>query len=232
MSAAAQTRIFGIRVKVDPRILAGGLLALAVALFWYNSRGGEDNAPTSARPHSAATPESSLNRRRTVTRRQATLNDHGTLRLRPVDATSGKVDPTLRLGLLARVQAVPPVANMRNVFETGPAPQTAEQMKKIQGPTIVPAAVPPQVTTNNPSGQGLMALNIPLKYYGFAKPAAQGQQDRGFFLEGDNVLVAVEGDVLDQRYLVVELTPESARLEDTQAKQGATLPVVAEARTP
>jgi len=116
------------------------------------------------------------------------------------------------------------------VFETGPAPLTAEQMKKMHGPTIVPAPLPPQVTTNQ-SGPGAMAQNIPLKYYGFAKPAAQGQQDRGFFLEGDNVLVAVEGDVLDQHYLVVELRPDSARLEDTQAKQGATLPVVAEART-
>jgi hypothetical protein len=138
------------------------------------------------------------------------------------------VDPTLRLDLLARVQAVPPAANMRNLFETGPAKPSAEQMKAMQGPKIVPAAVPPSVPANTPA-PAPMALNIPLKYYGFAQPAAKGEGNRGFFLEGDNVLVATEGELLDERYLVVELTPTGAKLEDTQVKQGQTLALVAEA---
>ncbi len=228
MSAAAQTKIFGIRVGIDPKILAGGLIALAVGLFWYNLRSEGGSAPPVARPHGAATPAANLNRRTAVTRRQVRTNDRGTLRLRPVDPTSGKVDPTLRLDLLARVQAVPAVDNMRNLFEIGPTPQeAAEQMKAIKGPTIVPAPLPPAVTTNAAAANA--ALDIPLKYYGFAQPAAKGEQNRGFFLEGDNVLVATEGEVLAQRYLVVELTPDRARLEDTQVKQGQTLALVAEA---
>ncbi len=229
MSAAAQTRIFGIRVGVDPKILAGGLIALAVLLFWYNSRGGEGSAPASVRPRSAA-PAINSNTRKPVVRRQAAANDRGILRLRPIDPTSGKIDPTLRLDLLARVRAVPAIPNMRNLFETGPAPLSAEQMKAIHGPRIVPAALPSSIA-NNPGGPGASALNIPLKYYGFAKPAAHGEQNRGFFLDGDNVLIATEGELLDQRYLVVELTPNQARLEDTQVKQGQTLALVAEATT-
>ncbi|HSU60552.1 MAG TPA: hypothetical protein VLI55_14665 [Bryobacteraceae bacterium] len=229
MSAAAQTRIFGMRVGIDPKILAGGLIAVAVVLFWYNLRGEGGSTPAVTRPHSSATPATNWNRRTPVTRRQARANDRGTLRLRPVDPTTGNVDPTLRLDLLARVQAVPAVDNMRNLFETGPTPQqAAEQMKQLHGPNIVPAALPPQAVNQSP-GASAAALNIPLKYYGFAKPAAQGQQNRGFFLDGDNVLVAIEGELLDQRYLVVELTPDSARLEDTQVKQGQTLALVAEA---
>jgi hypothetical protein len=227
MSAAAQTRIFGIRVGVDPKILAGGLIAVAVALFWYNSRSDDTGAPVTVRPHESATPASSI-RRRPVVRRQTTLNDRGTLRLRPVDASSGKVDPTLRLDLLARVQTVPAAANMRNLFETGPAPLTADQMKAIKGPTIIPAPVPPQPTANAAVSQET-AVNIPLKYYGFAEPAARGEANRGFFLDGDNVLVATEGELLGQRYMVVELTPTSARVEDTQVKKGQTLALVAEA---
>lgn len=227
MSTAAQTRIFGIRVAVDPKILVGGLIALAVALFWYNSRSDESNAPVAVRPHSSATPANSI-RRRPVARRQTTLNDRGTLRVRPVDASSGKVDPTLRLDLLARVQAVPAAANIRNLFETGPAPLTAAQMKPIKGPTIVPAAMPPRVAPNANASQE-MPLNIPLKYYGFAQPAANSEGNRGFFLDGDNVLVATEGELLGQRYLVVELTPTSARVEDTQVKKGQTLALVSEA---
>ena len=76
---------------------------------------------------------------------------------------------------------------------------------------------------------GAMGLNIPLKYYGFVKSASNDEPNRGFFLEGDNVLVGSEGDTLDHRYLVVELNANGAKLEDTQMKQGATLAVVPEA---
>jgi len=229
MSASAPTRIFGIRVGVDPKILAGGLIAIAAVMFWYNSRNDEGGAPTSVQPHSAVAPTASPNRRRPVPRRQSTARDRGVLRLRPVDATSGNVDPTLRLDLLARVQAVPPIKNVRNLFETGPAQPSAEEAKAIHGPTIVPTAVvAPSVGSNTP-GPDPMALNIPLKYYGFAQPEAKSERNRGFFLEGDNILVATEGQLLEQRYLVVELTPNSAKLEDTQAKQGQTLALVAEA---
>jgi hypothetical protein len=67
-------------------------------------------------------------------------------------------------------------------------------------------------------------VDIPLKYYGFAKPVG-AVNSRGFFLDGDNVLVGSEGETLKQRYLIVQLSPTSARLEDTQMKQGQTLPV-------
>jgi hypothetical protein len=45
------------------------------------------------------------------------------------------------------------------------------------------------------------------------------------FLDGDNILMGGEGDVLEKRYLIVALTPNSARLEDTQMKQGQDVPV-------
>ena len=76
-----------------------------------------------------------------------------------------------------------------------------------------------------------LAVHIPFKYYGFAKPALNGGANRGFFMEGDNILVAGEGDVLEQRYLVVALTPNTAKVEDTQLKQGQDLPVTPEAPT-
>lgn len=229
MSAAAQTRIFGIRVAVNPKILVGGLVAVAVVLFWYNSRSTDDTgSPAVTQPHSSASPVANTNRRRVIARRQATPNDRGTLRLRPVDASSGKVDPTLRLDLLTRVQTVPAAANIRNLFETGPARAAVDQMKAIHGPTIVPASAPPPPAPNTAAQQAAIE-NIPLKYYGFAQPAARAEGNRGFFLEGDNVLVATEGELLDQRYLVVALTPTSARLEDTRVKQGQTLALVAEA---
>jgi len=231
VSAAAQTKIFGISLKLDPKILVGALIALAAALFWYNSRGDDEGNGSSAavRPQATQPAVPAPAPHRHPVRRSSTTNDKSTLRMQPIDASSGKVDPTLRLDLLARLQSVQTPSNERNIFEAGQAADAgAEALKPIKGPIIKPGPLPPAVPTQPINGGGL-SVNIPLKYYGFAKPASKGDPNRGFFLEGDNVLLASEGDVVEGRYLVVELNANAAKLEDTQLKQGATLPVVPEA---
>jgi hypothetical protein len=69
-------------------------------------------------------------------------------------------------------------------------------------------------------------VNVPLKYYGYVKPQDGKEANRGLFLDGDIVLVAVEGQMIKGRYLVVELTPNRARIEDTQLRQSQDLPVI------
>lgn len=226
MKAAAGTRIFGMRIGVDPKILVGGLIAVALILFWYNSRGDEEtSAPVTPVNRTISTPTPAVRSRvRAAARRAGVNNDRGTLRLRPIDATQGDVDPTLRLDLLTRLQFVKPEETERNLFEIGPAPLTEAQKALIaNAPKIPPKPLPP-VTPPAPSGPP--PLNIPLKYYGFVKGGEKGEPNRGLFLDGDNVLVAFEGETLKQRYLVVELRDNSARLEDVQVKRGESLPVV------
>jgi hypothetical protein len=222
-----QTSIFGIRLGIDPKILVGGIVLIAVILFWYNSRADDEGstASTAARPHTAAPaalPKSHI----ATLRRSSQSNDRGTLRLRPVDATRGDIDPTLRLDLLTRLQSLDSTPGGRNLFEVGPAPaQMAANLPPMHGPKIVPT--PPVVATPIPSGPP--PLNIPLKFYGFVKPTDQRDTPRGFFMDGDDVLVATEGQLLRQKYLVVSLSATGARLEDVQLKQGQTLPVEPEA---
>jgi hypothetical protein len=103
-----------------------------------------------------------------------------------------------------------------------PPPEAAALAAVKNRPIINPGPVPPQP----PPPAGPPPVNIPLKYYGFVKPMETGEVNRGFFLDGDNVLVASEGQVLKQRYLVVELGPNTAKMEDTQMKEGQSLPVV------
>ncbi len=225
MSAAAQTKIFGMRIGVDPKILVGGLIVIAVALFWYSSRSDDESgAPASAVRTNA--PAAVALRPHVPTRRAAATGDRsGALRLRPVDATRGDVDPTLRLEMLIRLEFVKPQESSRNLFELGPGPAAvAASALAAHAPILMPKTPPGSAVT-----QGVNAapvFNTSLKYYGFVKAAGAGESNRGLFLDGDNVLVASEGDVLKQRYLVVELRDTSARLEDVQAKLGGTLPVV------
>ncbi|MFL6415747.1 MAG: hypothetical protein ACJ74Y_08765 [Bryobacteraceae bacterium] len=235
--SASTTRVFGMKVGVDPKILVGGLIAFAAILFWYNSR--SDDVPSSpARPSTTARTEapastpppvgSASNSRSSSARRSSNqlAADRGTLRLRPVDATRGDIDPTLHLDLLSRLQAVGQAPSTRSLFEIGATPPSAAVAPPIKGPVIMPKPLPGAAATPVSTTPGPAPLNIPLRYYGFVRPAETGRTNSGLFLDGDNVLVVSEGQVVKQRFLIVELTPTGARLEDVQLRQGQTLPVV------
>jgi hypothetical protein len=237
MSSAAQTKIFGLRVGIDPKILVACLIGLAALLFWYNSRGDETTAGSSSTPTrnvaepAVSTPARTVKSRLQADRRRGSKEDRGTLRLRAVDPTRGDVDPTLRLDFLDRLSKVQEPKTMRNLFETGPAAligggQVPNRIIPVKAPVMAPPMGPTHSLPN------AITPNIPLKYYGFAKPLNSGEGSRGFFMDGDNVLVAVEGQLVQQRYLVVQLTPTTARMEDTQIKMQQTLQVVPEAIMP
>jgi len=230
VSTATPPRIFGLRLGVDPKILVLALMAVAALLFWYNSRESTDSTgPAPARTEPVALPPVAAKSHALAERRRGlhNNNDRGTLRLRAVDPTRGDIDPVLRLDFISRLQKVQAPSSIRNLFEAGPAvPAGAVTLPTRIIPVRAPMAHPLLATNLSPSP---MTANIPFKYYGFAKPVNTGDGSRGFFMEGDNILVAVEGQLLQSRYLVVQLTPNSAKVEDTQAKLSQTLQVVPEA---
>lgn len=231
------TRVFGIKVGLDPKILVGGLVAIAAVLFWYNSR-SEDVPSAPVRSSTTARSETSTfaappaaapaaKSRASTTRRSTSqaANDRGALRLRPVDATRGDIDPTLHLNLLSRLQAVEQVPSTRSLFEIQVVPPSASAAA-IKGPVIMPKPLPAPAPVAASSVPPAPTVNVPLRYYGFVRPAEIGKTNSGLFLDGDNVLVVSEGQVVKQRFLIVELTPTNARVEDVQLRQGQTLPVV------
>lgn len=226
MSAANTTRIFGVKLAIDPKILVGALIALAALLFWYNSRADDSRGSSSSiRPNPAVDPGGgTAPGRKTSPPRRGTpsMNDRGVLRMRPVDPTRGDVDPTLHLALLKRLRAVEEGKVGRSVFEIGAAATPETAAVKITGPKIPvgPVIAAPPVAPAPPP------VNIPFKYYGYAKPGENGEVNRGLFLDdGDNVIVAAEGQTVKGHFLVVELTPRQARIEDTQLRRSKDLPV-------
>lgn len=245
MNGVTQTRIFGLRIGLDPKFIVLGLIAIAALLFWYNSRSDEENP---SRPSvSTSSPEAipqGMSATRTPgsalagggiasgagARRAQRTNDRSTLRLRAVDPTHGDIDPTLRLDLLAHLQSIEEGGNSRNLFEMGAAPEMTDAQGRPIKHTIIPTPIPRPPVVPSSTSDAMADVNIPLKYYGFAKQLGKPQSNRGFFLDGDNILVASEGELVKQRYLVVELTATSARVEDTQVKKGKTLPIVPENR--
>jgi hypothetical protein len=226
-----KTKLFGFEIPIQPKFLLSGLFAAVVSLAIDNFVGGSDDAAAnSARSAIARVASSSAsNAGPSASRRldQANRNKQGVLRLKPVDP-SVVVDPTLKLALLDRVRAVKPFEGGRNLFETAsevasvklpPIPVIDKMLPKPlpQGPTPPPGPPPPP------------QLNIPLRYYGFVRPSLRTDGNRGYFMDGDNILMATEGDVLESRFLVVALSPNNARVEDIQLKQGQDLQLIPEA---
>jgi hypothetical protein len=228
------TKLFGFQIPVQPKILVGGLVAVVVGLGLYNFFGSGDDSAASPSRASVVRATSSIPSTApsaAVARRLDLANKakQGTLRLKPVDPSS-VVDPTLKLILLDRVRAVKPLEGGRNLFESGPdisqvnmpvVPKMPPMMPKTPPVGPMPPAAPPPPPP----------VNIPLRYYGFVRPSLRGDGNRGYFMDGENILMATEGDVLESRFLVVALSPNTARVEDIQLKQGQDLQLIPEAVT-
>lgn len=130
------------------------------------------------------------------------------------------IDPTLRLDLLAKVQAVALAGGSRNLFQFGAQPMPKAPEPKIAIPRpgpFVPAANTPPVDPPKPPPPP-----IALKFYGYTAPAPTGVK-RLFFLDGDDIVVAAEGDLVKNRYKVVRAAVNSVVVEDVQYHNQQTL---------
>lgn len=141
---------------------------------------------------------------------------------RPEDRIDfSKVDPTLRLDLLAKLQ-VETTPTARNLFQFGTAP-TAAALKGPE-PKVLPKPVALKPAAGTPVSLGAPPPpSIPLKYYGFTSAAPGNSPKTAFFLDGDEILVGKEGDTLKRRYRVVRISPNTVVMEDTQSKREQTL---------
>jgi hypothetical protein len=141
------------------------------------------------------------------------------------------IDPTLRLDLLAKVQAVNIEGGRRNLFAAGAAPLPPEPLVPVKGAgrRDRQAAVigPEPLPGPPPAPLAPQAPPITLKYYGYS--SAHDNRKRAFFLDGDDILVAAEGETVKKRYRVVRIGINSVVMEDTQFKHEQTLPLQEEA---
>ena len=134
------------------------------------------------------------------------------------------IDPILRLELLAKVQAVELAGGSRNLFQYGPPP-----VKELKGPEpkVVPQPVAPVLRTGDDAAKAPPPPPPPpinLKYYGFSTGRVNGRKT-AFFLDGDEISFAAEGETVKKRYRVVRIGATSVVMEDTESKRQQSLPL-------
>ena len=224
----------------------GGLLGVALLIFIVNRNSSNEGGPSEpapkARPSAPGGPQAGFETygARPAGRASTRIEREGMGRIlgdfqpsmKPKNVDPTTIDPTLHLDELAKLQNVTADGARRSLFKfsEGPPPEALlakNEPPKIKivhdmvGPKPQPPPPPPAPPAPPPA--------IPLKFYGFVDPKKTGGEKRAFFLDGEDIIVAGEGDMVKKRYKIVHIGVNSAVVEDTQAQNNQqTLPLVQE----
>jgi hypothetical protein len=218
-------------------VILAVVVVVGVGVFLYNRQSSDDSPAT---PAPVVTSAPVLNSSGSATRpeRQSFRSAQGvstsgnefrpSLKVKNIDPSG--IDPTLHLDLLARLKSVNVDPSTRSLFEIAAAPPAAAN--EVKEPAKIAIAHPfvgpqqPQPVAPPPEPR---APPIPLKFYGFVDKTKVGDK-RAFFLDGDEIVIAAEGEMVKKRYKIVRIGINSAVVEDTQFKSNnqQTLPLEAE----
>lgn len=183
-------------------LLFVGAVALTVHSFW-----GGSGAPAPATASAAAPVPQAASATRRPRRQQGRA-----VRL----LASNRLDPRLDLDLLKASETTEYAGTGRNIFLATPEPVIPKPVdpgiKKKEAentPPPVPAPPPPPP--------------INLKFFGFA--SGPGEPKKIFLSRGDDVFVAAEGDIVDRRYKIVKIGPNSIEVEDVLSNNRQTIPL-------
>jgi len=143
----------------------------------------------------------------------------GSQAARTVKNTSGKklniaprsLDPTLRYDWLRASEDTKYEGAGRNIFQVQveipkPVASAVQQPVVAQGPPPPPPPPP-----------------INLKFFGFA--SRTGETKKIFLSTGEDVFIASEGDIVNRRYKVVRISPQSVEIEDVLNNNRQSIPL-------
>jgi hypothetical protein len=226
------------KVGADPKKIAvlGGLVLLAAYFYFSNSNsgGGSVSTPVVGRAPVATLTTAPRTARSTFRQVQQASGNAKEFKpsLKPKNIDTASIDPTLRLDLLAKLKTVDLQGSTRSLFEISAAPPEETKAAGIVEPAkiaIAPKFVGPVMEKPPGPAPEPKAPPIPLKFYGFVNKTKVGDK-RAFFLDGEDIVIAAEGDTIKKRYKIVRIGVNSAVVEDTECKSNnqQTLPLEAE----
>jgi hypothetical protein len=190
----------GIENKTKTATAAGLLIVAAFLLYNWIKGSGDDSAATP--PATSATAASSAT---SVVAKKAGARKSGPVLL------AQSLDPTLRFDLLKSSEDVSYKGSGRDIFQSQPEPAVIPKVIKPVIPTGPPPPPPPPP--------------IPLKFYGYSGNKTGPKQV--FLSKGDDIFIAKEGQIIDRRYKILKIGPNSIEVEDVLTNNRQTLPLMA-----
>ncbi|MBZ5603211.1 MAG: hypothetical protein LAO79_12995 [Acidobacteriia bacterium] len=215
-----------------------GVLGLVLVVVYVLNRTpsspGPSSAPRAATAADPATPKMPVIARRPVNRNATGRGEdfHPTLKV-PEGMDVSKIDPTIKLELLAKVRNVGAEAGSRGsvfAFGTAPPPPAPKvdpiKISKLTAAAAATAALKAAESAKSVEPPKPQAPPIPLKFFGYSNQRTGVK--RAFFLDGDDIDVVNENDVIKNRYKVIRIGINSVVVEDLNFKSQQTLPLVEE----
>jgi pyruvate/2-oxoglutarate dehydrogenase complex dihydrolipoamide acyltransferase (E2) component len=193
-------------------IILGVLLAVAATtvarmVFTWGHTPAEASAAAPAPAQASAT----------QTARPAAIRGRRPTAPVPAAALAPSADPRLRLDLLKYSEDMQYEGNGRNIFEAKMeeipkiiTPPDKKKTAEVPPPIPIPTGPPPPPPIN-------------LKFFGFAN--RPGEPKKVFLSKNDDVFIAGEGEIVDRRYKVLRISPNSVDVEDVLNNQRQTLPL-------
>jgi hypothetical protein len=206
-------------------IIAGvlGTVALICLFFLYDSLfgGSPSPAPTAAvvatapASKTAATVTSSSGGARSSTPGGGTP---GVAAIK-MASTSSSLDPTLDESAMLRTESLVYSGTGRNIFSSISAPPMVipTNVPKARPGVVLPVMPPMPVGPPPPPP-------INLKYFGTAVRINGRRQ--AFLLQGEDVYLASEGDIVARKYRIVSIGTNNIQVEDLVYKDTQTIPLI------
>jgi hypothetical protein len=134
-------------------------------------------------------------------------------------STSSSLDPTLDESAMLRTESLVYSGSGRNIFSaiSAPAMVIPSNVPKARPGVVLPVMPPMPVGPPPPPP-------INLKYFGTAVRSNGRRQ--AFLLQGEDVYLAAEGDIVARKYRIVSIGATSIQVEDLVNNDTQTLPLI------
>jgi len=187
------------------------VIALAAVIIVGGGYELYNSSSTPSTPVPAPTPV-----RPVTTARGTTTQRAGVAGPQAQRVSGGNIDPTLHFDRLSQSEDIVYSGTGRNIFSAESVPVHIEAPIKTARNT----PPPPPVPTGPPAPPA-----IDLKYFGYTQTHDKTMQ--AFLVRGDDIFLAHSGDVVDHRYKVVAIMPQSVQITDLGYNNTQTLPLSA-----